>query len=114
MARIKLSLFACAVAAVTAACQNVSAFRPATTVTSQDQAAAVLVSVTNVAPWDQVASTMQPNFALTGEQALLQVLPTTERIQEQVLRSFGATLLSALLSPEPQKRRSRSGLLYLR
>ena len=61
-------------------------------VDSQDEAAAVLVSVASVAPWDQVASALQPNFALTGDQALAQVLPATQRIQEQVLRAFGASL----------------------
>jgi hypothetical protein len=59
---------------------------------SRDEAAAVLVSVTAVAPWSQVSDAMQPNFTLTGDGALLQVAPTTARIQEQVLNAFGASL----------------------
>jgi hypothetical protein len=59
---------------------------------SRDEAAAVLVSVTAVAPWFQVADAVQPNFTLTGDGALLQVAPTTARIQEQVLNAFGASL----------------------
>jgi len=59
---------------------------------SRDEAAAVLVSVTAVAPWSQVADAVQPNFTLTGDGALLQVAPTTARIQEQVLSAFGASL----------------------
>jgi hypothetical protein len=74
------------------ACQQDIALTHPVTVASQDEAAAVLVSVTNVAPWEQVAATMQPNFALSGDQALLQVMPGTERMQEQVLSAFGATL----------------------
>ncbi len=59
---------------------------------SRDEAAAVLMSVTSVAAWNQVADAVQPNFTLTGDAALQQVAPTTLRIQEQVLNAFGATL----------------------
>ena len=59
---------------------------------SRDEAAAVLVSVTTVAPWSQVSDAVQPNFTLTGDGALLQIAPTTARIQEQVLSAFGASL----------------------
>jgi hypothetical protein len=61
-------------------------------VNSQNEAAAVLVSPISVMPWSQVADVMQPNFALTGDQAALQVLPTTQRINEQVLSAFAASL----------------------
>lgn len=61
-------------------------------VNSRDEAAAVLIVVNTVAPWDQVADALQPNFALTGDQALQQIVPTTERIQEQVLTAFGLSL----------------------
>jgi hypothetical protein len=49
-----------------------------------------------VAPWDEVSATLKPNFALTGDQAVAQVLPTTESISEQVLRAFGASLAAGL------------------
>lgn len=51
---------------------------------------------------------MQPNFTLTGDQALLQVLPATERIQEQVLRAFGATLGIGLPQSFSQSTTSRT------
>ena len=91
------ALRACRIVALTisplfaAACVDTTLTRP-TTVKSQDEAAAVLFSVDMVAPWDQVSDAMQPNFALTGDQALQQVAPTTARMQEQVLSAFGASL----------------------
>lgn len=59
---------------------------------SRDEVAAALISVNTVAPWSQVADAVQPNFALKADEALAQVVPTTARIQEQVLSAFGATL----------------------
>jgi hypothetical protein len=85
-------LFALGAAFAAAACSTDTAITKPTRVGSQDQAAAVLVTPTNVVQWDQVAAAMQPNFALSGDQALTQVLPATERIQEQVLSAFGASL----------------------
>ena len=78
-------------------------------VNTQDEAAAVLVSVTNVAPWDQVSSAMQPNFVLTGEQALTKVLPTTQRQQEQVLKAFGASLGIGLPQSFSESTTARTG-----
>ena len=60
---------------------------------SRDQVAAVLVSATMVAPWQQVADAMAPNFSLgNGDAALQQVAPITDRTTEQVLRAFGVSL----------------------
>ena len=59
---------------------------------SRDEAAAVLMSVSSVAPWSQVADAVQPNFTLSADAALQQVAPTTIRIQEQVLHAFGLGL----------------------
>ena len=62
-------------------------------VNSRDEAGAVLLSVNSVAPWDQVADAMQPNFTLkSGDAALAQVIPATAKIQEQVLSAFGLSL----------------------
>jgi hypothetical protein len=59
---------------------------------SRDQVAAVLVSATMVAPWQQVADAMAPNFTLgNGDAALQQVAPITDRTTEQILRAFGLT-----------------------
>ena len=63
---------------------------------SQAEAGTLLVSPTMVAPWDEVAAALKPAFALTGDQAAAQVLPTTESISEQVLNSFGASLAAGL------------------
>lgn len=64
-----------------------------TIVASRDQAAAILVSVNSVAPWDQVADALAPNFNLAnGDAALAQVAPVTSRVQEQVLSAFGLGL----------------------
>ncbi len=63
---------------------------------SQAEAGTLLVSPTMVAPWDEVATALKPAFALTGDQAVSQVLPTTESISEQVLSSFGASLAVGL------------------
>lgn len=90
------------------ACVDTSVTHPVL-VDSRDEAAAVLVSVTSVAPWDQVADAMQPNFALTGDQALQQVLPTTERIQEQVLSAFGLSLGLGLPQSFSQSSATKTG-----
>jgi hypothetical protein len=72
-------------------CPTASVTKPVT-VKSQDEAASVLVSPTMVMPWNQISDAMQPDFALTGDQAAAQVVPTTARIQDQVLSAFGASL----------------------
>jgi hypothetical protein len=63
---------------------------------SLSEAGTVLVSPTMVAPWDEVSASLKPAFSLTGDQAVSQVLPTTESISEQVLSAFGASLASGL------------------
>jgi hypothetical protein len=60
------------------------------------EAGTVLVSPTMVAPWDEVSATLKPAFALTGDQAASQVIPTTESISQQVLDAFGASLAVGL------------------
>jgi hypothetical protein len=80
-----------AVSTVLGGCQGYQPTR-STPVQSQDEAASFLVVPTMVVPWNQVSDAMQPNFALSGDQALLQVAPVTARVQEQVLNAFGATL----------------------
>lgn len=62
------------------------------TVSSVDQAAGVLVTPTMVRPWRDVADALAPNFALSGDAAVAKVLPTTERVQDQVLRALGLSL----------------------
>jgi hypothetical protein len=76
----------------------------------RQEKATVLVSVNTVVLWDQIANAVQPNFSLTGDQALLQIAPTTEHIQEQILRAFGVNLglgispantVSKISTPQP-------------
>ena len=83
------------------ACVTDTALTQPVLVSSRDQAGAVLISVNMVAPWDQVADAVQPNFSLTGDQALQQVAPTTARLQEQVLSAFGLSLGVGLSQTAP-------------
>jgi hypothetical protein len=48
----------------------------ATTLQTQDQAGAVLASVTMVAPWEAVKESLKPNFVLPTDVALNDVLPS--------------------------------------
>ena len=74
------------------ACHNKKVFREHT-VRWQDEAAAVTVSTTLVAHWDDYVSVLAPNFTLkSGDEALKKVLPRTMAIEEKVLRMFGASL----------------------
>ena len=75
-----------------AACASDTSLTHPVLVTSRDQAAAVLISVNTVAPWDQIADALKPDFSLAADQSLQQILPTTQRIQEQVLSAFGMSL----------------------
>jgi hypothetical protein len=82
---MKLFVILLVISQATACAQDKVLVKP----NSRDEAAAVLISVNTVAPWDQIANAVQPNFSLTGDQALMQIAPVTARIQEQVLKSFG-------------------------
>lgn len=89
--RVRIFWTAMVVAIFVAACEDTKLTRPVF-VKSQDEAASVMVSAGMPTAWSDIASALQPNFQLTGDQALLQVLPATERIQQQVLNAFGASL----------------------
>jgi hypothetical protein len=65
---------------------------------SQGQAGEVLLTVTSVTPWSQIADALQPNFTLTGDDAVLKVLPVAQRLTQQVLNSFGGSLAASLPS----------------
>jgi hypothetical protein len=49
-----------------------------------------------VAPWANVSDALSPNFTLTGDAAVAKVLPTTQRVQDQVLRALGLSLAIGL------------------
>jgi len=84
-----------------AACVTDKALTQPVSVSSRDEAVAVLISVNTIAPWDQVADAVQPNFSLTGDQALQQIAPVTARIQEQVLSASGVSLGLGLSPGKP-------------
>jgi hypothetical protein len=65
-------------------------------VASQPLAGTVLIAPTGVPPWEDVAPALKPNFALTGDQALSQVLQTTESIDDRVMTSLGFSLAAGL------------------
>ena len=96
------------VAALLCGCPN-SSFLTDASPESRDQVAAALISVNTVAPWSQVAEAVQPNFALKADEALAQVVPTTARIQEQILSAFGATLALGLPQTSRQTTATTTG-----
>ena len=49
-------------------------------VTSQEEAAAVNLAVTLVAPWEEYIQYLNPKFGLTGDQAVKKVIPTTNTV----------------------------------
>ncbi|KPD14768.1 hypothetical protein ADM96_37555 [Burkholderia sp. ST111] len=61
-------------------------------IATQDEAATVRVSAIMVAPWQEVQSVLQPNFTMSGDAAASDVLPTTSRIQDQLLNAVAASL----------------------
>lgn len=66
---------------------------------SRDQAAGVLVSTT-ARPWEDIASSLQPNFQVTGTTALQQVAPVTQEVQLATLNALGVNLSAgALVGP---------------
>lgn len=56
---------------------------------SRGEAAGILISVNSVTPWNQVSGALQPKFTISGDTAIAQIAPTTEKINEQVLKAFG-------------------------
>lgn len=86
------ALGALALAMLLASCTPTKLYKP-TTVDYRDEAGGVLLSVNSVGRWEQVADAMQPKFNLAnGDDALSKVLPTTARIQQQLLNAFGFSL----------------------
>jgi hypothetical protein len=68
-------------------------------VISRDQAAGVLLSSIAI-PWQEVASSLQPNFTMSGDTAAQQVAPVTQEAQLAVLSALGANLsVGALVGP---------------
>ena len=56
---------------------------------SREVAAAVTVSATDM-PWQRIATSVEPNFTISGNSALGQVAPITARINQQVLSALAA------------------------
>jgi hypothetical protein len=74
------------------ACHEKKVFREHT-VRRQDEAAAVSISATLVAHWDDYVSVLGPKFEMkSGDEALKKVIPQTMAMDEKVLRMFGASL----------------------
>lgn len=57
-----------------------------------DEAGAIRVSITSVAPWSEYQDAMQPRFSLDEEQALDQVVPTTRILDRRRLDAVGTRL----------------------
>ena len=66
---------------------------------SQDQAVGVMLSGTAI-PGQQVSASLQPNFALTADQAALQVAPVTQEASLAALQAIGLSgSIGALVGP---------------
>lgn len=58
----------------------------------QHEAGSVHFAVLSVAPWEEAAASLQPNFDLDEEGALEAVVPTTKALEESVMRSVQAAV----------------------
>lgn len=56
---------------------------------NQEEAGAVNVSVTLVAPWDEYIAALTPNFTLTANDAVSKVIPRTGIVEEKILDALG-------------------------
>lgn len=73
-------------------------------VESQQEAGAINLAVTLVAPWEEYISALSPNFSLDAEGALQKAIPQTTVLEEKILDSLGASVrlgLSGQLPEEP-------------
>lgn len=92
-----MALLAVLAVATLFGCNGTAKLYESTTVDYRDEAGGVLLSVNSVSRWEQVSEAMQPKFTLaSGDAALTKVLPTTARIQKQVLSALGLSLGAGL------------------
>lgn len=63
-----------------------------TTSATHDEAATTHVAVLSVAPWTEVAGSLQPSFKLSTADALTQAIPTTQAIEEKLVEAFMAKI----------------------
>ncbi|MGN6819517.1 MAG: hypothetical protein ACTHJR_12680 [Sphingomonas sp.] len=72
-------------------CATFSDDRPVT-VSSTDEAGSLEITQSSVEAWSSAAPAIAPNFTMSGDTALTKVVPTTERINRQMLDTFMASL----------------------
>ncbi len=70
------------------------------TVGSQAEVGEVLLTVTSVTPWSQIADALQPRFDLSGDQALNKSLLVSQRETQQLLSAARAALIANLAGSE--------------
>ena len=63
---------------------------------NQPEVGAVHIAVLSVSPWDKYSEKLQPEFEMTPDKALAEVLPTTKLIDEKMLSTFALGLKAAL------------------
>src|SRR5882672_793486 len=56
----------------------------------QDKVASVQIAAVSIAPWDQYRDAIQPVFKLTADDALKQVVPTTQSLDERIFDAVSA------------------------
>ncbi|MEM7164746.1 MAG: hypothetical protein AAF581_04740 [Planctomycetota bacterium] len=61
----------------------------------QHEAGSVHFAVLSVAPWDEFADALQPNFRLTEEEALTMVVPSTRMLEESLMSVMQASVGTA-------------------
>jgi hypothetical protein len=65
-------------------------------VSTLEEAGSTHIAVLSVAPWAAYRDAIQPQFALTADAALQQVLPNTADYQQQILEAFALRLKAGL------------------
>ena len=63
---------------------------------SRDEAGSVLLSVSAVRPWSEIADLMSPGFTEKADTMVTQVIASTQRTQEQLLQALGVTAALSL------------------
>jgi hypothetical protein len=79
-----------------AACAPLSSDWKPTKLHSQGEAGEVLLMVTSVTPWSQIADALQPEFKLKGNDAYSSILPVSQRLTRQALQALGISAAAGL------------------
>jgi hypothetical protein len=79
------SRFICILTMILSGCSDPELFHPNETAKNLSEAGSFHLAVLSVVPWNDFKNQLKPNFQLTGSEALNQVLPVTQSIEEKLL-----------------------------